>query len=254
MSRVFRRSASAIVVGVGTLLVSGAAFAQNTGFDWNGFYAGVHIGGGWGEEHDDLSDALGVGSGGDQEPPPPPPADSFDLDGVIGGVHAGFDWQHGALVLGIEGMFDGSGVGGDHDQDAEISINDLSSLIIDGNLSFDQRWQAAFVGKAGVAFDRLQLYGLGGLAVSDARLRFSGETELCSDGCGDPVPFDNSDRQVFLGWTAGAGGQYAFGQHWSAVVEGRYSDYDGETFSLSGLDVDADFHLFTVTGGISYHF
>ena len=73
-------------------------------FSWTGFYVGLNAGGGWGK-----SDVTYV-------PPGLPftavvPAYSAigsgppDSDGFTGGAQAGYDWQAGSAVFGIEGDY-----------------------------------------------------------------------------------------------------------------------------------------------------
>src|SRR5215212_9769962 len=65
--------------------------------NWNGFYIGAQIGYQWGSSGARAFDSVtgleivGFGPFG------------MDTDGVVGGVHAGFNFQTGALVWGIEG-------------------------------------------------------------------------------------------------------------------------------------------------------
>ena len=80
-------------------------------FSWTGLYVGVHAGYAWGDEDDDLArrfeDAgyqltTAVGR-------------RFDVDGFIGGAHAGYNVQFDSFVIGLEGDVDFSGADGDHD-------------------------------------------------------------------------------------------------------------------------------------------
>jgi len=48
-------------------------------YDWSGFYIGGHVGYARGHEHDNLSTVLVAA-----------PIDRFRVNGVIGGVHAGY--------------------------------------------------------------------------------------------------------------------------------------------------------------------
>src|SRR5713101_802845 len=63
--------------------------AVDPSYDWSGFYIGGHIGYLWGK-------TRVVDDGILTEPGAP-------TNGVIGGVLAGYNWQSGPLVLGIEG-------------------------------------------------------------------------------------------------------------------------------------------------------
>ena len=68
---------------------------------WTGFYAGLNVGGGFGSSRNAFSIA-GFGL----------PSFSTSLDGVVGGGEAGYNWQTGPWVLGLEASFEGSGLRG----------------------------------------------------------------------------------------------------------------------------------------------
>ena len=61
---------------------------------WSGFYIGAHVG--YGEAY---YDGYWDGSSDDYDP------SDLDLAGIVGGLHAGFNHQMDALVLGVEGDF-----------------------------------------------------------------------------------------------------------------------------------------------------
>lgn len=68
---------------------------------WTGFYAGLNVGGALGSSRNAFTIA-GVGL----------PTFNTSPDGVVGGGQAGYDWQTGPWVLGLEASFDGSGLSG----------------------------------------------------------------------------------------------------------------------------------------------
>ena len=62
-------------------------------YNWTGFYVGAHVGYGEADvngEFDQEDTGLIFG---------------LEPNGLIGGVHAGFDWQISSFVLGVEGDF-----------------------------------------------------------------------------------------------------------------------------------------------------
>src|SRR5215207_7331741 len=135
-------------------------------FTWAGPYVGVQVGYGWGDENDNQSFNF--------PEPDPEPADEFDMDGFLGGVHAGYNWQMGALVLGVEGDVEFSTYEGDTDFLYESTDPDI---IASGNLSMESDWQASLRLRAGFAVDRLLVYATGGVAFADAELSVDGTTE-----------------------------------------------------------------------------
>jgi len=207
-------------------------------FTWAGPYVGVQVGYGWGDENDNQSFNF--------PEPDPEPADEFDMDGFLGGVHAGYNWQMGALVLGVEGDVEFSTYEGDANFLYESTDPDI---IASGNLSMESDWQASLRLRAGFAVDRLLVYATGGVAFADAELSVDGTTE------GDLVgSFGGSDDQTLIGWTAGVGLEYAFTDNFTARVEGRYADFGEEDFNIDGQEIEAGFDQWAVRVGVSYKF
>ncbi len=64
-------------------------------------------------------------------------------------------------------------------------------------------------GRAGWAIDRVLLYGTGGAAFAPVQAGFNGG------------PFQSSTQ---VGWTAGAGVEFAFAPNWTAKAEYLYAD------------------------------
>src|SRR5262245_52014724 len=74
-------------------------------YSWNGWYIGGNIGYSWGQAKNDSNasaTALGVLSGNAI-------SESQKIDGVIGGVQTGYNYQSGGWVWGWETDFQGSG-------------------------------------------------------------------------------------------------------------------------------------------------
>jgi outer membrane immunogenic protein len=75
-------------------------------YTWTGAYVGGNVGYGWGDAKSDQTlnnTAFGLGTGGVQT------SQSQKIDGVIGGVQAGYNYQFGTWVWGWETDFQGSG-------------------------------------------------------------------------------------------------------------------------------------------------
>jgi outer membrane immunogenic protein len=170
-------------------------------FTWAGFYVGAQVGYAWDKYAFDASFVS-------------PLAYSVSRGGVVGGVHAGYLFQPGPLVFGLEGDIEGASIRG-------------------SNLRGSLR------GRVGVAFDRVLVYATGGLAIANQNYSWN---------------YFGANSSTRLGWTAGAGVEYAIAPNWSTRVEYRYSDF-GRT-SLTGLGwgsaVKQTEH--SVRIGLSYHF
>ena len=215
-----------LLLATALVLATGTAYAADVlqeapvaaSFDWTGAYIGVNAGGGFGTFK---LDPTGGGPGG------------FDLSasGFLGGVQAGYNWQVGQFVYGVEADFQGSDVKG------ELSIGGPS-------LETKVDWFGTVRARIGYTpVDRFLVYGTGGLAYGHEKLDIS--------GLGGP-----SFSKTKVGWTVGAGAEYAITNNWSLKSEYLYTDLGKTTFDLPGPGPDADvkvpFH--TVRVGLNYKF
>src|ERR1700728_2291671 len=105
-----------LMVGAAALpvLLAGPAMAAPQTYNWAGFYAGLHGGGAWSSTHQTTTvpctEPLGTGYICATALPLTPHAagvgaaysGSFSGSGFTGGVQAGYNWQTGAAVYGVE--------------------------------------------------------------------------------------------------------------------------------------------------------
>jgi outer membrane immunogenic protein len=171
-------------------------------FTWTGFYVGVNAGYGW-----NANDSITVGGV------------RFDLDdegGFVGGAQAGYNYQIGSFVVGLEGDIQYADFGGDDRFDF-----DRDGIVDDDFNNSD--WFGTVRARAGVAFDRALIYATGGFAFADDA----------------------------TGWTVGGGLEYAFTNNLSAKVEGLYVNLDQDDNFL-GIDNDAEFGV--VRAGLNFRF
>jgi outer membrane immunogenic protein len=188
-------------------------------FTWTGCYVGAQAGlgaqtDGWAQNSVD----VGVDSFG---------GNGANGWGAIAGGQIGCNYQINQLVVGIEG--DGvwsniqntsgfsEGLGGPDAEGVRFRTRNL--------------WDADVALRVGAAFDRLLVYGKGGVAWGGFDFR---ETELPS---GDFI----SASRTLPGVLIGIGMEYAFLQNWTAKIEYNYIAYaqmqisflPGEDFSQS---------------------
>jgi outer membrane immunogenic protein len=176
-------------------------------FTWTGCYIGVNVGGDWARnKYTTNADFFGI-AGLD--------AGSHTASGVIGGGQLGCNYQMNALVIGIEGMFDGAGLNGSH--------NTLFGLV---TISSKNDWLANVTARVGYAWDRSLLYVKGGGAWMDETQTFTGLGLSTTGG--------STTRS---GWLVGAGYEYAFNRNWSAKLEWNYMDFGSKAISACLLGV-----------------
>jgi outer membrane immunogenic protein len=134
--------------------------------------------------------------------------------GVIAGVHAGFNYQTGRWVFGIEADYSGTTL------DTNQSVIPLPSTV---SSKLDSLGTVR--GRVGYVFDNVLLvYGTGGWAFGHVKNRASYEQ--------DPV-FTVSESLTKYGWTAGGGADWAFMKNWIARVEVLYVDLGTSTTNLA---------------------
>jgi outer membrane immunogenic protein len=191
-------------------------------YSWTGFYVGGNVGYAWGN--------------GDTFVNPLPSAATFvnllpqtlspDPKGVIGGVQAGYNWQSGQFVLGVEADIQGADVKGDARQ-SPIIQNNGTPFPGAGFLNVHERlnWFGTARLRAGYTpVDRLLLYVTGGVAFGD--VDYSAQTDFRPVGTEQyPAAFSRTK----VGWTAGAGAEWAFAQNWSAKAEYLFMDLGNES-------------------------
>ncbi len=132
--------------------------------DWQGGYAGVQLGYGFGEFSLDTDD--------------------FDTDGVIGGFHAGYLWDNGAWVFGPELQYD---------------FSDLSIDSGTGSGTFDEIARLKF--RVGRDMGQGLLYGSAGVAYANFD-GIDGVTSIDFDDPGYVIGL-GYDYRMTEAWTVG---------------------------------------------------
>jgi outer membrane immunogenic protein len=194
------------------------------GVNWSGFYIGSQLGWAWGN--------------GDAEFDNGAPSLNYDPNGFVIGGHAGYNYQWGSLVAGVEGDIEWADVDGG---------SDSSGAGITSSGSIEMNWDASIRARIGGAFQRALLYTTAGAAIGGF------------DVDGGPVGASTSSfSSTEWGWTAGAGVEYAIMPNITTRVEYRYTDFGKVEGSVApafaGTDESVDFSTQTVRAGLSYKF
>ena len=223
-------------------------------YNWSGFYLGVNVGYGWGKADtgfQGLPEALFT----DLRPTTLSP----DPKGVLGGGQIGYNWQApgSRFVWGLEADIQGADIKGT----ATVSPFVDTFGVSQGPLSFLQAsqkltWFGTVRARVGVTpVDRLLLYVTGGLAYG--HVDYAANTSFLPT-----FQYVTAFGKTKVGWTAGAGAEWAFAQNWSAKVEYLYLDLGGQSaiaeitppnppFSV-GNHWDTQAHI--VRAGVNYKF
>jgi outer membrane immunogenic protein len=181
-------------------------------YDWTGFYIGINGGGGWASTTFDLN----------------PGANAKPSGGLVGG-HAGYNWQYGSVVAGLEVDFDGADIKKtDNTFALEQKTNELASA--------RARLGYVFV-------PSLLAYGTAGAG-------WGHTTITDTTGVATGVPGFSSAASQF-GWVAGAGLEYKLVDH--VLLRAEYLHYDFGKTTFSGIDTVKE-TVDTVRGGLSWKF
>jgi outer membrane immunogenic protein len=175
-------------------------------YDWSGYYVGVF--GGYGYGNHNLNNANGPAGFANF-------TENYSSEGALGGIEAGYNYQTGNIVLGVEGDYSWSDIKGN---------NNFGSTDAFGNASSDAtnlRWSGTLRGRGGIAVDRLLLFFTGGWAYGDLR-------HTNTDTVTGVDQFDNNRS----GLTAGGGLAYAITNNVIGKIEYRY--YDFGTYARPG--------------------
>lgn len=207
-------------------------YAPAPAFTWTGFYLGGQAG--WAQTKTELTPGAAIGGAAGVVSLP-----SLNRDGGTVGVLAGYNHQIGQLVLG-----------GEIDVSALITGEQRYTALTGDFITAHTNWVGSARMRVGYAFDRFMVYGTGGLALASPKSTVTGTGY--SYGAGD------STR---VGWTLGAGAEYAITNNWIAGLEYRYSQFQSETYTYpvgtSGLGIagfEQSLNTNQVVGRLLYKF
>jgi outer membrane immunogenic protein len=153
--------------------------------------------------------------------------------GFVGGGQAGYNWQNGTFVYGVETDIDYINLGGGGSTSSASTAfggNTLTTFRKDGN-----GYLGTFRGRLGYAgFDRTLLYVTGGLAYGDFGARYSGATFTNAAGLTVANYSSNNNSDTRVGFAIGAGIEYALTPNISIKGEYLYADLGRKNYTLTG--------------------
>lgn len=181
---------------------------------WAGFYVGGHLGG-----------VFGKAIPQDSSP------DAVTLDGFTGGGHAGYNFQFGSIVGGLEVDLSRSGADGTRLYGGSATA---------AGVSLD--WTGSLRGRLGVAWNDFFFYGTGGIAFTGIDLDVT-----------TPAGFSSTHDRL-KGFVYGAGVEMKIAPQISARIEAlRYNFGDDLLDTTAGpLSIGAD--VTSIRAGLNWHF
>jgi outer membrane immunogenic protein len=229
---------------------NGAAYVPPPPSNWAGFYLGGNFGGGIGRDHTAYTlTAVGTST------------ELFNLspDGFNGGIQAGYNWQAGSWVFGLEADIQGSS---QRDNRACVqTCNPFAAPIIFAAYDATLPWFGTARGRVGYSVGSTLFYATGGYAYGSVK------TKIAAAFLGAPVNAEISNTRS--GWTVGGGIETPFtflgifGPNWTSKTEYLYVDLGTSTGSFAipvvgGPVVTAinstQVHEHIFRTGLNYHF
>ena len=219
--------------------------------NWTGAYIGGNFGYSWGRSDNEISVAglpptlLGISTAslarGDR--------DETKVDGFMGGVQYGYNWQIANWILGMESDFQVSGQRGDT---LFCGLGGTTCAVAALDASHRLPWFGTSRSRVGYLITpTVLLYATAGLAYGQVKSDYT----LSIQG----VPLASAHfKDVKAGWTAGAGVEFAWAGNWSSKLEYLYMDLgtNEATISAAGvsLAVNRRFSDHIARFGLNYRF
>jgi outer membrane immunogenic protein len=225
-------------------------------YQWTGCYAGLNIG--EGATGSNFGSSVGADTylaPGDAATVAGSGGGSKNADGILPGGQVGCNYQTGLLVAGLEADLD-------YFRTNPVFNNNTNTLA-DGNTfaigqSLTTNYLATIRPRIGIGADRNLAYITGGAAFTSISY-----TETYSDTNAPPGAGSAGATHSLVGWTAGAGWEYAFAEHWTVKAEYLIAGFP--TTNATGLIVgpggtsnplhgSADFVIQLIRTGVNFKF
>ena len=187
-------------------------------FNWTGPYAGFHLGYGWGDA-DTSMNFLPVPA----SIYPPGSTLSPHPSGIVGGAQAGYNYQMGCFVVGIEADFSGSGMSGTQ------SVSPIPGYAF-GVVSAHENtnWFGTLRPRLGYTVKpNVLIYATGGLAYGN--VSYSANTNFVPGGPPFAEQYPASLSTTKVGWALGGVVEYAISKCWTVKAEYLYMDLGSES-------------------------
>lgn len=210
-----------------------AKAAPYAAWNWSGCYIGGNAGAAGADKY--FTDPLTV---------PATDLRSHTASGGFGGGQIGCDVQYGTWVFGLQGMFDGANLRGDH-------------VPFDDRFATRVSWFSTVTARAGMAIaPRFLTYvKAGGAWIRDRHTITDLATGL----------LEATADTTRSGWTVGFGGEILVAAGWSVFVESDYLRFGTRRIGFTALPepgdpfpapfpLDVRQNVTTITAGINYRF
>ena len=254
---------------------------------WTGFYIGGEVGYGWSGDNnatfapnDPPAARLLNGTIGFVGEQPVVGSVPVSRKGAVGGFEAGYNWQIGAWVWGLETDINFAHLSGQGSGTSVVQGPPAATFMQSVNGGQGTDWYGTFRGRLGWLWTpNLLLFGTGGLA-------YGHTSEAANYGFTGPLPgnilvnlngfsfacaanatcFQGANSATKVGWTAGGGAEWLIYRNWSVKAEYQFVDLGTQTVrasagvlavpgtALSSFNAVFRDEIHVVRAGINYHF
>jgi outer membrane immunogenic protein len=245
-------------------------------FNWIGLYLGGHLGYGWGPTSNAMSGDANIGEFLITGHHIVPASLSTNRTGVLGGAQIGYNYQLGAIVVGLEADIAGADLTDKSSAILSRTFGD-NTLAFQTSLETKNNWVGTARGRVGfLPFERLLVYFTGGAAFGDTheKLVFANISNTPIQFKGGPIPtlicpanatcLAGSSSQTALGGTVGGGFEYAITRNVSVKSEYLFVDLGHHSVTARGtqagttpdvfLRSSVDYKEHIVRFGVNYRF
>ncbi len=242
-------------VALGAIVAAGPVIAADISYkavpaaapmySWTGFYVGLNAGYAWGRSNTASSftcpatlpavctynapeNLAAIGAAG---------TGTLSPRGFTGGGQAGYNWQTGSIVFGIEADVEALALRAGRTAVAPIPSAPFLNFAVSTNVKTD--WLATFRGRLGFTVaPTVLLYATGGLAVTNPQVT-NGFADTLGTFLGPPfvnTAAASTATQTKAGWVAGGGLEWALGGNWTVKGEYLYMNFGSVTTTANVIN------------------
>jgi outer membrane immunogenic protein len=239
-------------------------------FTWTGFYVGINAGGAWSSRNNNASFPVGFNGANAAVPTYLGFAllnnavnNNNNRSGFTGGGQVGYNYQIGSFVIGGEADINYLSTGGRNNfftspfyygdplGPLPLPVGVVGGLgdpysgyyqFVRSNNRNNNNYFGTVRARLGWAIDRTLLYLTGGLAYggnhnnNGGLVAYWGQPRVVGGPIGAPNfyygNFLNNNNNNNIGWTVGAGAEYAFTNNWTVKLEYLYANFGGNNHNL----------------------
>jgi outer membrane immunogenic protein len=204
-------------------------------FTWSGFYVGLNAGAAWGSNNNCptmYNYTANTGVVGAVVTTYAPGCSKTSDAAFTGGAQAGFNWQAGSFVFGVEGDVNYLG---------DLGKNGYANYALtSGGTTTYYTWTGNDNGnllgslraRAGIAFDRALIYATGGMAFRNGNHDQAVYASTTSGGVAAATYLGNTNSDN-IGWALGGGLEWALTNNMSFKVEYLHSHFSSDNYLLT---------------------